>query len=418
MEGLGSRRKLFACAMAVLVALGVLGVNSSAAFARHGHPPPPSPRPPHTPTVTPYGPSGLDNPRGLAFAPDGRLYVAESGHGGSECFPPEHPGEEAFCVGFTSGISSIDAHRAHTVLSGFVSLAPSGGNVAEGIEGLAFDNDGGLFAVVGNNETLATQIGPNPYVSAQTLTRGAAQLGRLIHLRHERRWHSSEQFETVANVGLFDVHWGEEPEHRKLNPEQPPDGDPYAVYAAPYERFVVDAASNTVDEVSQNGTVNVIAYIPNPPISDAAPTCIDRGPDGAFYVGEEPGFGNGPGTSVVWRVVKGQAPEEWASGLTGVVGCGFGPGGKFYATEFSTLGVEKLFEENGLAAVEGTGAVVEVPPHSTHPIPIVSNTPGQKDSPLTTPNGFASRDGAIYVSNWSVSAASTGRGQVVRITTP
>ena len=59
---------------------------------------------------------------------------------------------------------------------------------------------------------------------------------------------------------------------------------------------------------------------------------------------------------------------------------------------------------------------MRVPPHSTAPIAIVSNSPGQKDSPLSFPNGFASRDGAIYVSNWSIASSAMKSGQVVRIT--
>jgi hypothetical protein len=332
--------------------------------------------------------------------------VAESGHGGGECIPPEHEEEEGTCVGFTSAINSIDAHDGHRVLSGLVSLAGKGGFGAEGIEGLSVDNDGGLFAVVGTNAN-ALPAPPNPHISTPTIEAGRAELGRLIHLRPDRR-SSSGKFDTVADVGKFDFQWTTE-HNKELNPEQGPDSNPYGIYAAPHERFVADAAANTVDEVSQSGVVEVLAFIPNPPHSDAVPTCIDRGRDGAFYIGELTGVGNGPGASVVWRLVEGQKPEEWARGLTGVTGCGFGPDGKFYATEFSTLGFESFSE--------GTGALVQVPPHSAAPIPIVSNTSGQKDSPLSFPNGFAAREGAIYVSNWSVAPAATGLGQVVRIAT-
>jgi hypothetical protein len=136
-------------------------------------------------------------------------------------------------------------------------------------------------------------------------------------------------------------------------------------------------------------------------VSDAVPTCLDRGPDGAFYTGELTGGGNGAGKSIVWRVVPGQQPEEWAGGLTAVTGCGFGSDGKFYAAEFSTLGFESF--------AEGTGAVVRVPAHSTNPTLIASG--------LSFPNGFAAGpEGAIYVSNWSIAPAFTGLGQVVRIT--
>ena len=396
MDVCGSRRVLAAGVMAMLATLGVLAVLPAAASARD--------RPTEKPTVTPYGPNGLDNPRGLAFGPRGRLYVAESGHGGTECIPPEQKEEEARCWGFTSAINSIDAHDGHRVLSGFVSKAGPEGFASEGIEGLGVDNDGGLFAVVGTNENELPSP-PNPHISTQTIETGRAQLGRLIHLRPGGD-SPTGQFDTVANVGHFGVQWTTE-HFKELKVEQPPDSNPYAVYAAGSERFVVDSAANTLDEVGQNGTVSVLAFIPSPAHSDAVPTCIDRGRDGAFYIGELTGFGNGPGASVVWRVVEGQKPEEWATGLTAVTGCGFGPDGSFYATEFSSEGWEAFKEK--------TGALVRVPPHSTAPIVVVSNTPGQTDSPLSFPNGFASRDGAIYVSNWSVAPASSGLGQVVRI---
>src|SRR5439155_13952167 len=117
--------------------------------------------------------------------------------------------------------------------------------------------------------------------------------------------------------------------------EPPPDANPYAVFAGSGERWVTDAAANTLDEVRANGSVRVVAFIPSPPVSDSVPTCLDRGRDGAFYIGELTGFGNGPGKSSVWRVVPGQPPEGWASGLPGVTGYGFGSDGQLYATDFS-----------------------------------------------------------------------------------
>jgi len=326
--------------------------------------------------------SGLDNPRDLAFGPAGRLYLAEAGHGGSECIPGG-PGGEEQCIGFTSGISRIDLSSGahHRVVDGLVSAAGPDGSFATGIDGVSLLGNGELFGIENeSSDVIPPQA--SELLSAETIEKAKAQLGRLIKANPSGNWRP------VVDVGGFDFQWSLE--HKELVPEQFPDANPYAVLTEGGRNWVVDAASNTVDEVRANGSISVVAFIPNPPISsDAVPTCIDRGPDGALYVGELTGGGNPPGSSVVWRLVPGQAPTEWASGLTAVTGCGFGSDSQFYAVEFSTKGLD--------AAEAGTGAVVRVPAHSTSPTTVVDE--------LSFPGGFASANGALYISNWSIAQA-------------
>ena len=80
---------------------------------------------------------GLDNPRDLAFGRNGKLYVAEAGHGGPSCF--SDPEIVTACVGFTSKISLVDvAHsQVQRIATGFVSLADPQGAGATGVDGIS-----------------------------------------------------------------------------------------------------------------------------------------------------------------------------------------------------------------------------------------------------------------------------------------
>jgi hypothetical protein len=337
--------------------------------------------------------SGLDNPRDLAFSPDGGLYVAEAGHGGNpaDCIPGGPEG--ALCPGFTSGISvvNIAAGTSQRIVDGLASVSGEGGFAALGLHGISFLGNGTLYGIIG----LASDVVPGGAWSPELTAGLKAQLGRLIQANPSGHW------KTVADVGHANFEWTEE--NQGLEPGDFPDSNPYAVLAAPGEQWVLDAGANTISRVRPNGTVSIEKFIPSDTlIGDAVPTCIDRGPDGALYIGQLTAALNPPGSASIWRFDPATgALTQWASGLTTVTGCGFGKDGQFYAAEFSTLGL--------IAGAPGTGAVVRVPPHSTSPVVVVGG--------LSFPGGFAAGpDGSLYVSTWIVAPAATGLGSVVRIT--
>ena len=338
------------------------------------------------PTATPVA-TGLDNPRDLAFGPDGKLYVAEAGHGGPECVSGGEAGTT--CVGFTSRISRINSDGSVTpVVDGLVSEADNTGSGATGVDGIAFKGDDVLGIITGSSDAI-----PPTGFSADTVAKASKQLGRLITADPGDEWSS------VADVGHFDFQWSAD--HADLVPGQFPDANPYGVAVGPTATWVVDAGANTLDRIDKHGNVKVVAFFPNPPSSDAVPTCVAIGRNGAIYIGELTGGGNAPGASTVWRYTPKTGVQAWATGLTAVTGCGFGSDGKFYAVEFSTLGLDN--------AAPGTGALVRVPAHSTSPTTILDG--------LSFPGGFAAGpDGSVYFSNWSVAPAVSGLGSVMRVT--
>src|SRR3984957_366351 len=101
--------------------------------------------------------TGLEGPRGLRFGPDGYLYVAEAGTGGTtstigQCVqvpgPPGGPGPDT--GGLTARISKISpSGKVSTVASGFpsVTIGSGGVNGTIGVADVVF-LDGELYAVV------------------------------------------------------------------------------------------------------------------------------------------------------------------------------------------------------------------------------------------------------------------------------
>ena len=331
--------------------------------------------------------SGFDNPRGLTFGENGQLYVAEAGKGGPKCIPGG-PGGGSICPGLTSAISVISPDGDHhRVVSGLASISDVGGFGATGVDGVSFKEDAGLYGIITGCPQLVDQVPPNIFDPA-LVEAVKDQVGQEIKVTEPG------EFKTVAPVGKVDWQWTLD--HQSLVPDQYPDCNPYGILAlSKNSQWVTDAAANTIDHI-ESGRVDVEKFVPSPPSSDAVPTCIAQGPDGALYVSQLTGVGNVAGAANVYRFdSRSENLSIWARGLTAVTGCGFGPDGKFYATEFST---KSGFENAG----PGDGAVVRVHKNSTTPEVVATG--------LSFPNGFAASHDAVYVSNWSISIANPPPG--------
>jgi hypothetical protein len=346
----------------------------------------------------------LNNPRGLSPAPDGGLYLAEAGAGGGTCVSGGPAGQT--CLGLTGSLDRVrigdwgSTGRVKRIVTGLISGSGPGGVAAEGPVSVSRGPDGTFFAQFGLS---SHEVPPPGVIPADLRAAALAQLGHLWLVKHHGR------VTDVSDVGDQDWTWTST--RIDLAPKDFPDANPNAVLYSGGHRYVADAGANILVQVKRNGAVKVLAFFPVPAgsQSDAVPTCVARGPDGALYVGELLGGFYTPGHARIWRVVPGHAPTVWANGLTTVQGCGFGRDGAFYATEFQTGGLDESPGANP------AGDVVRIDRHG--------NRTHLGVGKLFYPSGFAAgSDGTIYVSNCSIAPAtglgpqlcSTG-GQVVRI---
>lgn len=334
---------------------------------------------------------GLDNPRGLAFGPDGALYVAEAGKGGvGPC--AKSPEGGASCYGPSGAITRLWQGKQQRIVTGLPSSASKGGK-----DGPAGANAGGPHDVaVDRHGTLAVVIGlgANPQDRAQLGMVGAG-FGQLITMDSKGVWR------TMTDVSAHEI---------AANPDKGEiDSNPYAVVTDPKGGYVVaDAGANALLRVDDKGRVSTLAVFPERMVTgpdgkkmpmQSVPTSIARGPDGAYYVGELTGFPFPTGAAQIYRVVPGQAPTVYAKGLTNVIALAFGRDGGLYALQISKGGLLAA-EKDGMA-----GSLVRIAPNGTQTT-ILSKG-------LVAPSGLAvGRDGALYVSNYGVMA---GQGQVIRI---
>jgi plastocyanin/sugar lactone lactonase YvrE len=317
-------------------------------------------------TVAVYA-TGLINPKGLAFTPDGALYVAESGAPGdvTVALPSGYGGRGP--VGSNGRISRVRPGGAREdVITGLPNIGIYGGIEMLGASGLAV-LDGQLY------EVAAAHITVSPTVS---------------------RVSPDGAMTPIADIGLFNKRT---PAARD-NGDAIPTGNPFGMVALKGALYVTDGNYNRVFRVLPDGTVSVLVEFANDPTS----TGIAAGPDGALYVaqfGLEP---YPPGSARVDRVaLDGTVTEGAVRNLTNPIGVAFTPDGTMYVLQFVSEfdPVRRRYAPFGgkVLRVEPDGSTTEV----------VNN--------LMFPTAMTfGPDGALYVSNYG-NEGNQAKGQILRI---
>jgi hypothetical protein len=341
--------------------------------------------------------SGLDNPRGLAFGPNGALYVAEAGRGGTgPCFSPPIRGGQ-MCYGATGAISRLWHGKQERIASGLPSYANVATGEANGPHDIAFRGHRNARVSVGwAGEGLPRSVLPGV----------GEQFGWLYRL--------SPRGELRPLADLTAYEFAANPDGGLL------DSNPYGILAERGGTLVADAGANALFRARANGRITTLATFPSRPqgrTTDSVPTAVaawrgeddeheDDGDDEdddergkgrrerVYYVSELTGVPFAAGAANIYRFVPGQAPTVAYSGFTTVLDLAFGPDGSLYVLEHST----------GPVFFAMPGRLLRIAPDGTRTTVIDG---------LTRPGSVVvARDGTIYVSNHS---NAVGVGEVLQV---
>jgi hypothetical protein len=250
--------------------------------------------------------TGLDNPRQLTIGAGGAVYVAEAGEGGDgPCLPnPENP-EDSVCLGATGAVTEIRGGKQARVVTGLASLAGAGGSAATGPSAVSVrsSNIAVLMGLGGNLETRAL-LGPE-----------GAELGTMLTGR------IGKDLSVAVDVTAYED---------AVNPDGGfIDSNPNGFTDINSKRWMIaDAGANAILALGGNLPDQTVAVLPpawgvppwggDPIPAESVPTNVVQGPDGAYYVSELLGFPFPVGESRIWRVVPGQEPTVYATGLSNV----------------------------------------------------------------------------------------------------